>query len=191
MAKKKSEKTNAAKWVVLAAVAVLALLVVLILLLGPEKKDNLSGTTPGESQTQGTTPQESTTPRPTIQIIDMIDGTYEQWLGAAGLMGTLMGYPGCTDQTVYFLSETDLDDKMSSQGVYLTLTYEAEQIVLHLKPLEAERTEAGTTDVYCQQTGFATWDVVENVDLAGLTPVTIPELEDYLEQVILPGLYQH
>lgn len=199
MAKKKSTKVNGKlAAVVIVATAVLAVLIVMLIWLGRSPQQPSGQTEPSRSQTETTTPVQTTAPtdepvqtRPTIDIPDMAQGSYEQWLSAAGIMASVFRYPDMQEVKAYFLSETPLNDPMESKGIYLQLTSGGETVLLHIYPLEQRRTEQGTKDVYSMQTGYAAYEVVERAELADLTVATMEELSVYLDQIMLPSLYEN
>lgn len=199
MRKKKATKVNGKlAAVVIAATLVLAVLIVLLFLLEggpnpPADQTESTQTDPVQTGPVQTTPEE-TTPvqtQPPIEIPDMAQGSYEQWLAAASMMVSVLEYPDMSDVTAYFLSETPVSSPMSSQGLYLQLTSGGETVVIRVYPLEQRRTEQGSKDVYSMQTGFATFDVVEDAQLSGLNAVTMEELSVYLDQIMLPSLYEN
>lgn len=144
-------------------------------------------TNPTEAETQ---PTEAET-QPPVTLPQLSEGSYEQWLAAAGTMAAYLAYPETTDAVAYFLSETPLENKGSSPGIYLQLTVGGETVLLRLKPLEGRRSEAGTRDISSMQTGYATYDEVAPIDLEGLPTATMEELAIYLNEILLPSLYEN
>lgn len=202
MAKKKINKVDAkSAWLIILLTVVLAVLLVAALALRG---------LPGEEKTPGTTaastaaPEQTTAPdaettvpvetvtQGTINLIDQIDGTYEQWLAAGMVMVLPLEYPDFAQLEIYAPKQTALADKQESEGVYLRFTSGGEQVVLHAAPLEAERTEAGTRDMSTMQTGYATLDAVsgEGLDFTAMEQFTPESLSGHIAQVLLPSVYQ-
>lgn len=178
-----------------AALAVIALALAaaaaLVLFLLPDQPQPPAETVPTtQTQPAETNPTQAET-QPPVTLPQLSEGSYEQWLAAAGTMAAYLAYPNTTDAVAYFLSETPLENKGSSPGIYLQLTVGGETVLLRLKPLEGRRSEAGTRDISSMQTGYATYDEVAPIDLEGLPTATMEELVIYLNEILLPSLYEN
>ncbi len=183
MAKRQSTKVNknmAALIIGLTVVLAMLLVVMLALRNLPENGEN-----PGSSTAQTTEPTG-------MDILKQIDGTYEQWLAAGMVMVLPLEYPDFTDLQIYAPGETKLADKQQSAGIYLQFTSGGEQVILHVTPLEAERSQLGTRDLSTMQTGFAAIDTVsgEDPDFASMKQLTLESLSEHIQQVMLPAVYQ-
>lgn len=183
MAKRKSTKVNKnmAALIIGLTVVLGMLLVVMLALRG----------LPGNEENPGSSTAQTTEPIGT-DIFKQIDGTYEQWLAAGMVMIVPLEYPDFEDLQIYAPGETKLADKQQSAGIYLQFTSDGEQVILHVTPLEAERTQQGTRDLSTTQTGFAAIDVVsgEKPDFASMKQLTLESLSEHIQQVMLPAVYQ-
>ena len=63
----------------------------------------------------------------------------------------------------------------------------------HSKSIAEERDVQGTTDLYTEYLGFATFDLVEaNVEkLQGYKRIELDELQELISQSLLVSIYQH
>lgn len=197
MASEKNKKVGfgAAIAVIVAALVAAAVLVVLLL---PNQwqespEPTVAATQPTQTEPSETRPTETQTTetQPPVTLPEMSEGSYEQWLAAAGMMTAYLAYPQHTDAVAYFLSETPLESRDKSPGIFLELTVNGEKVQLRLKPLDGRRSESGTRDISSMQTGYATYDEVESIDLTGLKSVTAEELAVYLGEILLPSLYEN
>lgn len=144
------------------------------------------------AQPEQTEPEQTreTVPPAVWNTIPDIGGTYEQWLSAAMFMAVTLEYPEFELVGIYAASETEVADMAVSQGAYILLRADGQELLLHSVPLNGERTEAGTTDLYTAQLGFATFDVVENsVDLSQLQELSLEDLGEMITYSVLVSLY--
>lgn len=68
-----------------------------------------------------------------------------------------------------------------------------EKIAIHSKPLDEERTEAGTKDLYTENLGFASFDEVDvdSIDKDECVTVEMDELSELISQSVLVSVYEH
>ncbi len=127
-----------------------------------------------------------------MQLVEREDASYEEWLAAGMVLGISMQYTDFTVDGIYLTGETALADGQSSQGAYVLFTAEGEARAIVSTPLEAERTDAGTRDLYTRDLGFATFDEIDpaSVDTASCRQVTMEDLETVISQTILPTVYE-
>lgn len=113
-------------------------------------------------------PQQGTT-----GTIQKADASYERWLAAAMVTAISLHYPDFEINGIYLTAETELSSASQSSGAYVIFTSDGESLVIYSKPLEEERTEAGTVDLYTMDLGFATFDEVnaETVNTEGMQAV--------------------
>lgn len=158
-----------------------------------EEQTTVSEDGTGETQkptdgTDTTEPSGETTPIPV-----KTDAAYERWLAAAMVIGISMEYPDFEIQGIYIASETQTANKFDSEGAYVVFSSGGENFAIQSKPLEAERTQAGTVDLYTGDLGFSTFDKVsvEQMDLSAMEAVEAEELNELIGQSILVSLYAH
>lgn len=129
----------------------------------------------------------------TVEVVKKEEAFYEEWLAAAAVMAVSMQYSDFSVPDVYLTSETELTDKNNSSGVYIHFMSGGEEIWLKVKPLEEERSEIGTRDLYTKELGFSTFDEVEGsgLDTEQWKSVTLEELERLIVQSLLVTVYEH
>lgn len=122
-----------------------------------------------------------------------VDAEYEKWLASAMVMGISMDYTDFEIKGVYATSATKLSNKADSQGVYVVFTAGGTDYAIFSKPIEGERTEAGTNDISSMTTGFATFDLVDvaEVPTDSLVQYTMDDLQDTIAQSMLVSVYYH
>lgn len=197
MASEKNKKVGFGVTIAVIVAALVAAAVLVVLLLPNQWQESpeptVAATQPTQAEPSETRPTETRPPetQPPVTLPEMSEGSYEQWLAAAGMMTAHLAYPQHTDAVAYFLSETPLESRDKSPGIFLELTVNGEKVQLRLKPLDGRRSESGTRDISSMQTGYATYDEVESIDLTGLKSVTAEELAVYLSEILLPSLYEN
>lgn len=120
------------------------------------------------------------------------DASYERWLAAAMITAVSFQYPGFEIKNIYLTEETDMARKNESMGVYVTFSSDAETRTIYAKPLEKERVETGTIDLYTMDLGFATFDIVniEDIDTSRMQTVGTEALTELISQSMLVSLYE-
>ena len=75
----------------------------------------------------------------------------------------------------------------------MIFTADGTETAVQSMPLEEERTDAGTTDLYTRDLGFATFDVVDpaQVDTVSCEEVSMADIEELISQSLLVSLYEH
>lgn len=125
---------------------------------------------------------------------DFVDGCYEQWLSAGMVTGISMYYfeNEFDIKGIYIASETKISNFKNSKGAYVVFTIDGKEKVLQSLPLEGERKDKGTIDLYARNFGYATFDEVNLSDeeLNKCTEVKYEDLEMYINQLLLPTLYE-
>lgn len=124
----------------------------------------------------------------------VVTGTsYEKWLAAHEYTLVYLVYQPTVEPEFYLASETAMEYKSYSGGVYIRLTLEDRVVLLESKPLDAERTEKGTRDVSAPMIGYATFDEVDpkSVDLSKMEKLSFDELSELTDEVLLPALSEH
>lgn len=183
-------------------VLALCLMLAMVLSMAACKKEKdspaqttLTETTPAPTTESQTTPATTgiTIPVDTNPIVpqDRIEGTYEQWLAAASVqVTTMLMYPECEIQGVYALSETAFEKKMDSKGVVIHITNEGRDIWILSTPLDQERDTAATRDLKASGIGYNTYDEVDASIASGAVQLSLESLEPYIEQTLLPSIYE-
>lgn len=152
---------------------------------------NTEKNSPEQTETTETTPPSSETTQPPETVPQRVEGDYEQWLTAGMVLAVSMEYPDFEIRGVYIASKTAQHQKMLSDGAYLLIISGGKEILIQSLPLDAERTEAGTRDLYTMDLGFATFDAVaaDSVDLDAMIRLQLEDLEDMIRQTMLPSVY--
>jgi hypothetical protein len=121
------------------------------------------------------------------------EADYEKWLSAAMVVGLSMEYPDFVLTGIYTASETALENKKSSEGVYIFFTSGGKTQGLYGVALERERTESGTRDISTNTVGFATFDLVEpeSVDVSAMKQIFLEEIGELIAQSVLVSIYTH
>lgn len=129
----------------------------------------------------------------TVEIIEKNDASYERWLAASMVTAVSMQYTEFEIDGIYLTGETDLSEKMESAGAYIVFTADGTETAIHSVPLDAERTDAGTTDLYTRDLGFATFDTIDpsQIDTGSCEQIEMDELTDLISQSLLVSLYEH
>ena len=131
--------------------------------------------------------------QPTVEIIQRTEAEYEKWLSATVLMCVSIEYPDFEIEGVYSDSATALDDKFSSDGVYIIFSSGGERLAIHSKALEDERTEPGTVDISSEIIDFATFDCIDPalVDTSSMEQINLEDLNEMIAQSLLVSIYTH
>lgn len=131
-------------------------------------------------------------PETHVELETQADVPYEYWLSAAVLTGISIEYPAFEPKDFYESGETDPDDKTSSAGVYVTFTVDGQDKCIYSKPLETERTVAGTKDISSEVIGFATFDEVSPSDIPEeFSIVEIENMDELITQSTKVAVYSH
>lgn len=127
-----------------------------------------------------------------INLHQKADASYERWLAAAMVTAISLHYPDFQINGIYLTAETELSSASESSGAYVAFTSGEESLMICSKPLEEERTEAGTIDLYTMDLGFATFDEVDlkTVNTEGMLSVEAAELSELISQSMLVSLYE-
>ena len=128
-----------------------------------------------------------------IEITEKEDASYEEWLAAGAVTAFSLYYPDFEFEEILFVSETELNVRRESKGVYICFVTGGEKVVIHSKPLDKERTKAGTVDLYSQDLGFATFDTVDagGIKDGDYESIGVKQLDTLISQSMLVSLYEH
>ncbi len=140
------------------------------------------------------TEEQSSNPEPAaeLELETQEDAPYEHWLAAAVVSGISMYYPDFESVIYYTDGTTELPESNESRGIYVTFTSGGEQICVYASPLQEERTETGTVDIYSEVIGYATFDFVDETDIpAEYTEMTVENMNDLIAQSVRIMLYEH
>lgn len=175
-------------WIFLAAVFIIIIAIIVFAMMNFSDENNIGS----DSSANGTI-EDETEESYQIEIVETSDASYERWLAAGMVTAVSMQHPDFEIEGIYLTGETDPADKMQSGGAYVIFTAEGTETAVQSTPLEAERTDAGTTDLYTRDLGFATFDVVDpaQVDTGSCVAVSMDELEELISQSLLVSLYEH
>ena len=128
-----------------------------------------------------------------VAISEQKEAPYEHWLAAGMIVAASMNYPELEISSIYLAGESEISDKSNSEGVYIVFNMNDEKTIMHSKPIDEERKEAGKTDLYTANLGFATFDIVD-VDMKELEKykqLKMEELSELISQSLLVSIYEH
>lgn len=131
---------------------------------------------------------------PYVEEYERVDADYEQWLAASVITCISMNTPDFELGEIYAYTQTTVENKMESQGIYVTYQSEGKTLCIQAKPLEQERIgEAGTKDLYSEITGYASFDEVsvDTIDTSMWNIVEMGNLNTLIEQSERVTLYEH
>lgn len=203
--KRPSRKTG---WILAGILIALVLVFILSLALGKGiLKSSESTSEPASESSEGTdalndsedtetmeTEGESgdSAPAAELELETQDDAPYEHWLAAAVISGISMNYPDFESVVYYAFGTTELSASDDSGGIYVTFTSGGERLCVYASPLQEERTEAGTLDIYSEVIGYATFDLVDESNIpADYAEMTIDDLNDLITQSVRIMLYEH
>lgn len=129
-----------------------------------------------------------------VEEYERIDADYEQWLAAAVITCISMNTPDFELGEVYASTQTAIEDRMDSQGIYVTYQSGGETVCIQAKPLEQGRSgQKGTKDVYSELTGYASYEEVsvDTIDMSQWHTVDLQELNTLIEQSERVVLYEN
>lgn len=119
--------------------------------------------------------------------------TYEQWVAAASVTAISLTYPDFEIESILAASDTDFGDKEDSKGIYVIFNSSGKKYAVFSKPLKEERSDKGTVDLYGQEIGFATFDMVEpgEIDKKKMKEIKVENLNELISKSTLISLYEH
>lgn len=127
-----------------------------------------------------------------LELEDRVEAPYEYWLSAAVLTGISIEYPSFEPGEFYIAGETQVEDKASSEGIYVTFSADGEEKCIRSIPLDAERSDAGTKDIYSEVIGFATFEEVDASEIPeGFSVIDIDNINELVTQSTRVAVYSH
>lgn len=131
--------------------------------------------------------------RPDVVIVNKKRTSYEEWLAAAMVVAVSMEHPEFELKGIYLAGETELSEKQISSGAYVVFFADGIEQAVYSYPLDAERTEPGTVDLFTKDLGFSVFERVdpETIDTESCQWVTIEDVNELIEQSLLVSLYEH
>lgn len=102
---------------------------------------------------------------PSAALPDPDKPAYEQQLAVACASVLPFCFPGMSDFRIYIASETDARDCSASLGVRMVVQESGKTYTVHAYPIDEQRTQTGTRDVYCPALGYAAFDIYEGEQL--------------------------
>lgn len=104
---------------------------------------------------------------------------YEDWLASAMIIGISMQYSDYEFLGIYIASETPVSAHGSSAGAYVVFNADGQKLALKSVPLDGERPDRGTADLYVPAIGYATYELVDpgSVPINSLKERKIEDLE--------------
>lgn len=175
-------------WILMSAAVIIIIVMSVLALLKFYGKSN-TGSDPSANGAAEDETEESYQ----METVEKADASYERWLAAGMVTAVSMKYPDFEIEGIYLTGETDPAEKQQSGGTYVIFTADGTETAVQSMPLEAERTDAGTTDLYTRDLGFATFDVVDpaQVDTVSCEEVSMADIEELISQSLLVSLYEH
>lgn len=118
---------------------------------------------------------------------------YEKRLAAAMVVGLSMEHPDFELTGIYIASQTSVQDKKDSKGVYIFFSSDGEPMVVHSVALEAERTAKGTKDLSSRTLGWATFDLMDPaaVTTESMMQIDLNELTELISLSLQVSIYAH
>ena len=138
---------------------------------------------PSEETTEPSSNTTATSPQETTPVIG--DGEiYEERLAAAMVVGISMMYPDFQFHGIYIASETPLEAHSGSRGAYVLFSSGGQSLALRSLPLDAERQEKGTADLYVPTLGYSTYELVDpqTVATSAMKELQLTDLEEAINQ---------
>ena len=131
-------------------------------------------------------------PEVNLELEDQVEAPYEHWLSAAVLTGISIEYPSFEPGEFYIAGETKIEDKASSEGIYVTFSVEGEEKCIRSIPLDTERSDAETKDIYSEVIGFATFEEVDASEIPeGFFAMDIDNIDELVTQSTRVAVYSH
>lgn len=153
-----------------------------------------------DTQDESTAEKESTGEKKTsaesetggdIRVQKRTEAPYEHWLIATALTGISMEYTNFGSEEFYAATETSLGES-GTKGIYITFTVDGEKKCIYVSPIQAERTEHGTRDIYSEIVGFATFDEVDPDKIPdAFSAISIDNMNDLITQSTQILVYSH
>lgn len=191
--RKRRIKKKQRKKIIALAVGILLCLIIACVIIILYKGNGKAESDFAEENDSQTREVEIVDDRGNAEIIAKADASYEKWIAAAMVTAISMEYEDFTIDKIYVTGENDVNSKESSQGVFVVFSRENRQFAITSKPLEAERTEPGTVDLYTKDLGFATYDEIDvsTIDTEICQSITMDEISELISQSLLVSLYEH
>ena len=146
-----------------------------------------------QGQNETTVPGDLVSTNPSNGTVQWPEADYEKWLAASMVVGLSMEYPDFELTGIYTASQTSVQDKKDSEGVYIFFTSGGVPMALHSVALEAERTAKETKDISAQTVGWATFDLVDpaTVTTESMTQIDLEELTELISLSLRISIYGH
>ena len=117
-----------------------------------------------EQMTTGTSASMATSE--TVVIPDEVpqgSNVYEKYLAALSSDVLLQCIGGFRLDGIYAASFVNMENRMESKGVYIRFFANLENKIAHLYPIEAERTEPGSCNIYTPEVGYVAFELVSTM----------------------------
>lgn len=169
------------------------ILVILIVGFFIKNNQNTENLNSEKNQAQSDISVETEEPKANVEIIEKKDASYEEWLAAAMTMAISLDGEQFDIKHIYYNTETSLEDKQDSKGVYIIYEKNGKTMCIYSSPLKKERTKKGKTDLYTKDLGFATFDEVDKKvkDFKKWKEINKDSLSDLISQSMLVSLYEN
>ena len=128
-----------------------------------------------------------------VEIMEEEKASYERWLAAGMVTAISMEYQEFEIEGIYLASETELNRFKDSQGAYVIFTSGGVERAIYSKPMDEERNEVGTKDLYTRNLGFATFDniAVDSINREQFQSIELGEIQELISQSVLVSIYEH
>ena len=127
------------------------------------------------------------------EVIEKTDAIYEEWLAAAMVIMVSFDYAVFEIKEVYYNSETDLNDKLKSKGVYMSFVANGEQKCIYCQPLKEENKKEGSVNLYTSDLGFTSVEFVKeaDVDFKEYKQLSVDDLTELIQQSMQVSVYRN
>lgn len=117
--------------------------------------------------------------------IEKTEVSYEKWLAASVIISIAMDYPDFELNEIYIVSENKVNERMNSEGIFVTYQTEGEKKCVYSKPINSARKKTGTFDIYSEYLKYATYEEreVESIDLEKYHSIEIENMNTLIEQL--------
>lgn len=117
---------------------------------------------------------------------------YEQCLVSAMIVGVSMQYGDYEFLGIYTASDTPVYAHESSKGAYLIFNGDGQKLALKAVPLDGERPDRGTADIYVAALGYATYELVDpdSVPVGSLKEHKLEDLVDLISAYSLVSIIE-
>lgn len=128
-----------------------------------------------------------------MEVIKKEEASYERWLAAAMLIGISLRDVDFEIEEIFTSTETTLNDRMNSEGVYIKYLSVGEKKCIYSRPLETENKEPGQLNLFTQDLGFSSFEYIdgESINSENYTQIDMDSLNKLIEQSVQVSIYEN